>query len=185
VLFRSEWTGVRDLSVSSALGQRIVRAIVVASLALVAVGAVVSTGVSVAIGSFRNIASFGARQLQPTVDWAGQHAAVNAVIASDDDAAVYLYTGRHTVPLSVPLASRQLRTDTASPVPLEMIVRHYDPDLVMARWTASVAAALQLSQGPSPVLQPIARLETGIVFARIRTDSARQESAIRGGPRSR
>ena len=88
------------------------------------------------------------------------------------------------MPLSVPLASRHLRTDTASPVPLEMIVRRYDPDLVMARWTASVTAALQLSQGPAPVLQPIARLATGIVFARVRPDSVRQPS-VRGGPRSR
>jgi hypothetical protein len=168
-----EWTRVAGATERAERQRRIKRGLVAASLALVVIGGIVSSGVSVAIGSFRNIAAFGARQLQPTVDWAQQHTATNAVIASDDDAAVYLYTGRHTVPLSVPLASRQLRTDTASPVALDMIVRRYDPDFVMARWTASVAAALQLSQGPAPVLQPIARLETGVVFARVRQDSVR------------
>jgi hypothetical protein len=150
-----------------------IRMLAGACVALVLVSALATTLISVSLGSFRNIAAFGARQLTPMVAWAGANAPADAVIASDDETAVYLYTGRRAVPLSVPLASWHLRTDSASPVALEEIMRRYHPTLVMARWTASVNAALRLTQGAAPVLVPVAQLQNGFVFARVPRDSTR------------
>jgi hypothetical protein len=152
---------------SASLAPRL-RSLVTALIVFVAAGAAIRTGIGVYIGSFRNITAFGAEQLEPTVDWVRQNAPADAVIASDDETAVFLYTGRLAVPLTVPLASLHPREGTANPAALELVLDRYDPDFVIARWSTTVSDALRLTQGPRPSLRPVARLRAGAVFARMR-----------------
>jgi len=152
---------------------RIRRAVETAALAggiLVIAGAAVSTGIGLFRHSFRNVALGGAHRLLPTVEWVEQHTHPNALVASDDETAVFLYTGRRAVPATSFLAADYVRPAArdARSFQLDTILELYRPDVVIVNWQATVAAALRLSEGSAPVLRPIAALPSGGVFARVR-----------------
>ncbi|MEX2152119.1 MAG: hypothetical protein WD825_02210 [Gemmatimonadaceae bacterium] len=154
-------------------GAAIRRAVETAAFAggiLVIAGAAVSTGIGLYRQSYRNVALGGAHRLLPTVEWVERHTQPDALIASDDETAVFLYTGRRAVPATSFLAANYVRPTVqgATSFQLDTILALYRPDLVIVNWQPTVAAALRLSTGSAPVLRPVASLPSGGVFARVK-----------------
>ena len=90
-------------------------------------------------------------------------------MASDDETAVFLYTGRPAVPVSSFNAADYAHGQGWSESALGAVLTSYRPDVAIVSWNKSVDAAMRMSSGPQPVLRPVDRTTSSVVFERIRT----------------
>ena len=102
------------------------------------------------------------------VEWANTRTATADVIATEDEGPVYLYTGRHTVPVR-PLTTRQYLED-ASPrddaaTGLVPILAAYPVSTVIVYSSAAFLMAKHLSLLSRPRLVPAATSTDGAAFA--------------------
>ena len=108
------------------------------------------------VGGYRGGAwtttSFGTR-LQPLLVYVVTHTPPHALLATESEGTVYLYTGRSTVPLGSYSATDYLQSRTAaqSAEGIATIVEHYHPlaVVVSTRFLRVAAAELTLRQPPS------------------------------------
>lgn len=107
-----------------------------------------------------------APRIQPQLQWVARTTDTAAVIASSDEGAVYLYTGRRGVPVSAFTAMQYLR----DPDPgqnardLAAIVRQLAPDYVIAWTVPSQRAAVVLTAPPRPLLTRADTVPGGTVY---------------------
>src|SRR6185437_12742489 len=156
---------------------RIARATMVADGALLLTAAASLTGFMLWTGAFRAIAAGQTRRILPAVAWVQQHASRDAVVVSDDETAIYLYTGRLSVPASIFNAAAYGRDTDASDAVFDAVVAHYQPQLAVVSWNTTVSAAMRLSSGTHPSLRPVARIDLGAVFERTNDANAGRDGA--------
>src|SRR5262249_37429671 len=104
----------------------------------------------------------------PTVTWVARNTPRTAVVSSNSEVMIYLYTGRTAVPAT------QFRPDDYFARPsvqsridaLRAILQAYRNDSVaMAANDSLAAAARQMSTGSSPVLQLRDEVQDGLIFS--------------------
>jgi hypothetical protein len=134
-------------------------------LALAAVG---TTAFMLWTGAYHAIARGQAKRITPTVAWVQQHTRPGTLVASDDETAVFLYTGRPAVPVSSFSAADYAHGQGWSESALGAVVTNYRPDVAIVSWNKSVDAAMRMSSGTQPVLRPVDRTSSSVIFERIR-----------------
>ena len=147
-------------------GWRVARAAIAVDGTLLGIAAAALTGIMLWTGAYRAIAAGQARRIVPAVAWVQQHASREAVVASDDETAIYLYTGRLSVPASTFNAAAYGRNIDPSAGVFDAVIAHYHPELAVVSWNTTVDAAMRLSSGVHPVLRPVARIDLGVIFER-------------------
>jgi hypothetical protein len=108
-----------------------------------------------------------AARATPLVEWVRAYTTPDAVLATDDDALLYLYTERRSVPVGTFTAEEYLREQTYdfATARLGEIVAHYHPHFVLGSTSYGVIAAANLTRGSSPQLRMLGALRRGAVFA--------------------
>ena len=107
-----------------------------------------------------------ANRAKPMAEWVVANTPPNAVIATDDDVLMHLYTGRLTVP-NFALTPQEYMTPQTRPFEretLRKIVRMYGVDYLLTASESGVRAANGLVQANPPELQVIHVFKYGAVF---------------------
>jgi hypothetical protein len=138
---------------------------------LLGLAAVGTTAFMLWTGAYRAIARGQAKRITPTVAWVQQHTPPGSLVASDDETAVFLYTGRPAVPVSSFSAADYAHGEGWSESALGAVVTGYKPDIAIVSWNKSVDAAMRMSSGAQPVLRPVDRTTSSVIFERIRSAS--------------
>jgi hypothetical protein len=105
---------------------------------------------------------------RPLVRWTLQHTAPDAVVASNAEPLLYLYTGRRSVPVASLTVDEYFTTPTVASrmSVLESILQAYPVDAVAVMANDSVSAAARaLAQGPAPQLVLRDSIPNGVIFA--------------------
>jgi len=109
-----------------------------------------------------------APRIQPQLVWVTEKTRHSDVIVTDDEGAVYLYTGRRAVPPNTFTAEQHLRARSPADNARWMaaIVRAFSPDYVVAwaRPTLDAAALLAAERPPPPLLVQVDTIPTGRVY---------------------
>ena len=105
----------------------------------------------------------------PLVDWVRASTRPGDLLATDDDALLHLYTGRHTVPVGTftPQEYLDAQTYAFATQQLERIIAIYKPRYVLCSTSYGVMAARELLKGDKPTLRIVTTLSRGVVFERI------------------
>lgn len=135
---------------------------------LVAAGAAAHTAQAYRRRTFETYQATGLYRLQSAVQWVAGHVPPGAIVASDDETAVFLYTGRRAVPTDAFTAiTRMTEGDAGVPSALPRIVATYQPAFVVAGWRRTIRAADALAAARPPALARVATLSPGVAYARI------------------
>jgi len=161
------------------------RIFVAADSAILAVAAVGTTVFMLWTGAYRAIARGQAKRINPTVTWVQQHTRPGTLVASDDETAVFLYTGRPAVPVSSFSAADYAHGQGWSESALGAVVTNYRPDVAIVSWNKSVDAAMRMSSGPQPMLRPVDRTTSSVIFERIRAATEGPIARLPDGPSPR
>ena len=96
-------------------------------------------------------------KLQPLVAWVASHTARHALLATESEGSVYLYTGRPTVPVGTFTVNGYFkpRTPADNAEAMRIIIERYQPDVVVVSWGWYRAAVRELALRQPPVLAPI------------------------------
>jgi hypothetical protein len=108
-----------------------------------------------------------ADRARPIAEWVQAHAPPNAVLATDDDALIYLYTGRRAIPNGTFTPQEHLvpQTPAYAADALGRILDTYRVDFVLASSEYGVYAAQGLMTARPPRLRLLMPLTSGAVFA--------------------
>lgn len=163
-----------ELTQSPTVGQSSrARLAVAANLGVLALAGAGTTAFMLSTGAYRTIARGQQQRIEPTLAWVRQHTAANTVVASDDETAVFLYTGRQAVPATSSRAADYQRGDGLTASPLAVVVTSYRPDIAIVSWKGSIDAAMRMSNGSHPSLRQIDQTASGVIFERVRSASER------------
>jgi hypothetical protein len=113
-------------------------------------------------------ARFHARRVLPQLTWVARATGADDVIGSDAEGAVYLYTGRRSVPITTFTASEYARERSVaeeSEIVREQVAR-YRPRYVLTTSPKLTEATDRLTLGPAPALVRADSIANGVVFAR-------------------
>ncbi len=118
-----------------------------------------------------------ADRARPLAAWVNEHTDSSAVLATDDDLLVHLYTGRRTVPNGTFTPQEHLvpQTPAFASTALREILATYDINYVLSVSEYGLYAANGLLQGNTPALRLLTPLERGAAFA-VRSPSAPGEA---------
>lgn len=107
-----------------------------------------------------------ADRARPLAEWIVANTPQDAVIATDDDVLLHLYTGRSTVPNGTFTPQEYLKPQTPefAAEMLRVILRTYDVDYVLASSEFGAYAARGLLMADPPELRMVGVLEVGAVF---------------------
>ena len=110
--------------------------------------------------------AFVANRSKPMAEWVIANTPADAVIATDDDVLMHLYTGRLAVPnfTFTPEEYMTPQTRAFERETLRTIVRMYDVDYLLTASEKGIRAANGLMQANPPELQVIAVFKYGAVF---------------------
>ena len=105
---------------------------------------------------------------RPTAEWVERHTAPNAVVATDDDLIIYLYTGRPAVPTSTFTAAERVRplTDLEDLEAVDEIFAAYHPDFFIVGSEAGLRSARALMERIPPQLQHVGATPSMTIFQR-------------------
>lgn len=137
-----------------------------AALALLAVGYGRYNWSAASAGWWTELQRGVADRARPLAAWVAANTDSAAVIATDDDVLIHLYTGRRTIPNGVFTPEEYVtpQTPAFATASLRRIVRTFDVDYVLASSEYGVLAARGLLQGSPPELRLLGALRTGAVF---------------------
>jgi len=112
------------------------------------------------------VQSFVASRAKPLAEWVMANTPADAVLATDDDVLMHLYTGRLTVPNTTftPQEHMTPQTPAFATEALRTIVRTYDVDYVLTSSDNAIYAARGLVQANPPELQVVAVFKYGAIF---------------------
>jgi hypothetical protein len=90
--------------------------------------------------------------VHPLLVWVATHTPRNAVLATEAESAVYLYTGRSTVPVGTFTVDEYFaqRTPAEAAAVIRDVTAHYRPKAVVVSSTAMRDAARELVLGAPP-----------------------------------
>jgi hypothetical protein len=111
-------------------------------------------------------------------DWVRSNTPDDALIAAEDDLLIFLYTGRHAVPLGTftPNDHMEAQTRAFMTETLRGIIRAYNVDYVLTSTAVGGLAAVGLLQANPPELQRVGALKIGAIFRPVVTPEARRDS---------
>jgi hypothetical protein len=109
-----------------------------------------------------------APRIQPQLVWTAAHAPLSAVVAAEDEGAVYLYTGRRAVPATTFTAQQyfRARSPLENAANMAAILREFTPSYVIVSAIPTLRAAALLTAGNPPLLTPLDTIPRGRVFRR-------------------
>jgi hypothetical protein len=139
----------------------------VASLAvLLTAGYARSNYRSAARGWWMSIQGYVADRAKPAAEWVSAHTADDAVIATEDDVLMYLYTGRQAIPIGTftPQDHMSRQTTAFTVATLRTILHTYDVDFVIATTPLGALAAQGLLHDDAPELQFRGTLPLGAIY---------------------
>ena len=112
-------------------------------------------------------ARFHARRVLPQLAWVARSTQPEDIVAADAEAAVYLYTGRQTVPITSFTAAEYARerTVTEEMAIIRELLDHFQPRYVLATSPHVVDAAGRLARSREAALVRIDSLGQGVVYA--------------------
>jgi hypothetical protein len=142
------------------------RAGVAALATVVALGIIAFNVQGYANAWWSSNARFHARRVLPQLAWVARATSPNDVIGSDAEAAVYLYTGRHGVPLTTFTAGEYVRERTL-PEETEVmgtLLDHYKPRYVLVTSPKLVEVTARLARQAPASLARIDSLDRGVVY---------------------
>lgn len=107
-----------------------------------------------------------AERARHVADWVRGNTAPSALLATEDDLLLYLYTGRQAVPLGTftPYDHLDAQTPAFMSETLGTILRDYDVDYVLATTDVGAHAARGLMRRDPPGLELVGVLKLGAVF---------------------
>jgi len=96
-------------------------------------------------------------KLEPLLAWVVAHTARDALLASESEGSVYLYTGRPTVPVGTFTVNDYFkpRTPADNADAMRIIIERYQPNAVVVSWGWYRAAVRELALRQPPVLAAI------------------------------
>jgi hypothetical protein len=108
-----------------------------------------------------------AARAKPVVEWVRASTGPTDIIAMEDDALVYLYTGRRTVPVGTFTPEEYLSEQTYpfAAEALRTIIAQYRPNYVIGTTSYGVMSARNLSMRTPPELRVHVVLPTAAIFA--------------------
>jgi hypothetical protein len=108
-----------------------------------------------------------AARAKPVVEWVRASTGPTDIIAMEDDALVYLYTGRRTVPVGTFTPEEYLSEQTYpfAAEALRTIIAQYHPNYVIGTTSYGVMSARNLSMRTPPELRVHVVLPTAAIFA--------------------
>ena len=138
----------------------------VALAALLAVGYARYEYLGVRRGWWTQVQGIVANRSRPIAEWVVANTPEDAVIATDDDIMIHLYTGRHTVPNGTftPQEHMKAQTPAFAAEVLRTILRTYEVDYVLTSSDYGTYAARGLVQASPPELQIVGALSYGAIF---------------------
>jgi hypothetical protein len=112
------------------------------------------------------VQSFVANRAKPMAEWVIANTPADAVVATDDDVLMHLYTGRLTVPnfTFTPQEHMKPQTPEFATEALRTILNTYDVDYVLTASNIGIHAARGLVQADPPELQIVGVFKYGAVF---------------------
>jgi hypothetical protein len=111
-----------------------------------------------------------ANRARPFAEWTLRHTAPGALLATDDDVLIHLYTGRATIPIGPFTAQEHLvrQTPQFATRQLQQILQAFPVDYVMASTDYGTYAVKGLSQSSPPHLRLETSLPSGAVYTPVR-----------------
>jgi hypothetical protein len=133
---------------------------------LLAIGYVRYNYDGVAGGWLARVQSSVADRAKPLAEWVVANTPDDAIIATDDDVMIHLYTGRRAIPNGTftPQEHVTPQTPAFAVETLRRILREYDVDYVMASSEYGAYAARGLIQAQPPELEIVGALKVGAIF---------------------
>lgn len=127
-------------------------------------------------------ARFHARRVLPQLAWVAKATAPDDVVASDAEAAVYLYTGRRAAPVTTFTAGEYVRERTVSEETdvVANLLEHYKPRYVLVTSPMLVEATARIARRAPASLARVDTLDRGIVYSfRVCTSPATRVGSAR------
>jgi len=105
---------------------------------------------------------------RPTAEWVARHTAPNAILATEDDLILYLYTGRQAVPTSTFTAGERVRplSDAEDLAAVEEIFAAYQPEFFIVGSAAGLRTARTLAERLPPQLRRVGTTPAVTIFQR-------------------
>lgn len=137
-----------------------------ALVALLAIGYARYNYLGAARGWWTQVQAVVADRAKPLAEWIVANTREDAVIATDDDVLLYLYTGRQTIPNGTftPQEHMVAQTPAFATEMLRTILHTYHVDYVLASSDYGTYAARGLIQAQPPELQLLGALKVGAIF---------------------
>jgi len=166
--------------------RRVLRPLALASLAALAFGYAGYNYLGATRHWWTVVQQSVADRARPLAEWVRANTDSTAVLATDDDVLMYLYTGRQAIPNGAFTPQEHLvaQTPAFAVASLRTIIDRYHPDFVLASTQYGTYAARGLVQESPPELRIVGALSTGAIFVPLRratVDSATSRRAPSGG----
>jgi hypothetical protein len=112
------------------------------------------------------------QRAKPIVEWIASHTPADAVLATEDDLIVYLYTGRKAVPTSTftPHERLQPLTDSQDAEAVRAILSSYGPQYYVVASRRGMLTAASLSEGAERVLAPYSKTPNALIYRHLAHD---------------
>lgn len=152
---------------------RLARSAALAAALLLAAGYARYNILGATRGWWTEVQASVAHRARPLAEWVAANTPGDAVIATDDDVLIYLYTGRQAIPNGTFTPQEHLtrQTPAFATGTLRTILRTFDVDYVLASSDYGTYAARGLLQATPPELRLIGALEMGAVFAPVKGEA--------------
>jgi len=123
-------------------------------------------------GWWTQVQQMTADRARPFVEWVSANAAPDAIVSTDDELLIHLYTGRRAVPNATFTADEHMKLQTRAfaAASLRTILRTYNADYVMASARYGTYAVRELTQATPPELRVVRVLSSGAILAPVRAD---------------
>lgn len=182
----SEPSKTRTISTPASSSQRILRPLALASLAALTVGYGGYNYLGVTRDWWGVVQGSVANRARPLAEWVAANTDSNAVLATDDDVLIHLYTGRKAIPNGAftPQEHIVAQTPAFAVQSLRTILDTYRVDYVLASTQYGTYAVRGLVQSTPPELRIVRALQTGAIFAPVRTaaSGAAGDAGAAGAP---
>jgi hypothetical protein len=141
---------------------------------LLAIGYARSNYRSVSRGWWSTIQGYVADRAKPAAEWVSANTPEDAIIASEDDVLIHLYTGRRAIPVGTftPRDHMSKQTTAFATEALRNILREYEVDYVVTTTPVGALAAQGLVTKEKPELVFSGALQLGAIYEPIKKSAA-------------
>jgi hypothetical protein len=133
---------------------------------LLAAGYARSNYYSASRGWWTGVQGYVADRSRPMAEWVRDNTSEDAILCTEDDVLIYLYTGRRAVPIGTftPMDHMQAQTTEFTTEVLGRIVRTFNVDYVLTTTPFGARAAQGLLQAATPTLTFTGAIELGAIY---------------------